>query len=89
MVQVANVGVVTMTGKVQIESNKKKKAVQHEIKMKRDTTTKTIAEDAFKKYVTAGMPETLPAKDSNAILKFVVSITKATRRGLCNIHTSN
>ncbi len=71
-VKVANDGVVTKAGKMQIEMNKQKKAEQLETKFKRETALKTEAEDLFKKFVTAGWPATLPAKDSKVILKLVL-----------------
>ncbi len=83
--QVANADIGLKAGQKKIEMIKKKKAEHLKTKTKRDMVIKADALDAFKKFVSAGKPEILSAKDSKAILKFVLPLLAPKEKFLeCN-----
>ncbi len=73
-VQVANAAAVTKAGRKKVELMETKRAELIKTKTKREIAVKREAIDAFKKFLTAGKPSKLPAKDSKAILKFVLPL---------------
>ncbi len=51
-----------------------RKAAQLETKSKREITIKEEAADVYKKFVAAGKPDSLFARDSKAVLKYILPL---------------
>ncbi len=72
--QVANAAVVTRAGQKKIEQMEMKQVEKMETKTKKEIAAKVEKIDAFKKFLEAGKPSQMSAKDSKAILKFVLPL---------------
>ncbi len=74
-VQIANAGVMTTAGMRKIESIKKKKAQQNEMKMKKEAKSNAEAIAAFNKFIVApGKNKQIADRDSKAMIKYLLPI---------------